>query len=141
MAYNSDYQRGNDRPAAVRVNIDNVTPDLFSDTALRAASACSDKICNKAAQIRRFYDELVMWYDKVYAAQTDEERAAKFDDLAPYIQMLRAKVAYAKGRKLVNDAFCDMFSNLISQVKTPKTLKNAKLFMEAFLGFKKYLEN
>lgn len=122
------------------VDIGEITAELFSDTASRAAYACAagrDK--NKTTQLRRFYDELVLWDDKVDAAKTDK-RDERFNDLLPYIQMLRAKVAYAKWRNLVDDNFKTLFDRLIQQVKSKETLKTARLFMEAFMGYKKYLE-
>ena len=54
--------------------------------------------------------------------------------------MIRAKAAYAKGRKLIDDAFFDLINEMIGQVRTPAQLKTAKLFFEAFLGYMKYLE-
>ena len=123
------------------VDIGKMTAELFSDTASKAADACAaGRDTNKSTQLRRFYDELVMWTDKVYAAKTPEEQDAKFNELLPYIQMLRAKVAYAKGRKLVDDNFKTLFDRLIQQVKSKETLKMARLFMEAFMGYKKCLE-
>ena len=56
------------------------------------------------------------------------------------LKMMNAKVAYSKGREHVDVCFEKMFTQLINQIKDPKTLKNAKLFMEAFLGFYKALE-
>lgn len=123
------------------VNIKEVTRTLFSDDALKAAEACQDKNQNKSSQLRRFYDELVMWQEKVFAGNAGKEtRQERFDDCLPYIQMMRAKVAYAEGRKLVNNAFSVMFDNLIKQIDSPETLKTARLFLEAFMGFKKGLE-
>ena len=51
--------------------------------------------------------------------------------------MLVAKVAYAKGRKHVDGNFETLFRHVISEVKNAKTLEQAKLFMEAFMGFYK----
>ena len=55
-----------------RLSLDPVSADLFSDKALEAARLCTNKDRNKPAQIRRFYDELVMWHDKVFAVKTPE---------------------------------------------------------------------
>lgn len=124
-----------------RLSLDPISPDLFSDKALMAAKACStNSQCNKQAQIRRFYDELVMWHDKVFAVKTPEGQLEKFTALVPFIQMIRAKAAYAKGRKLIDDEFKDLMDSLIRQIETPAHLKTAKLFFEAFLGYMKYLE-
>lgn len=83
-----------------RVTLAPVDPNLFSDTALEAARACTSLKENKPAQLRKFYDELVMWHDKVHFAQSTEAKEAKFKEVSPFIQMMRAKAAYAKGRVL-----------------------------------------
>ncbi len=138
----TDYRKSYQEPAPiVRVNITGSTiePTLISVKAREAAEACSrGKAVNTSSQIRRFYDELVMWNERVLTAKDPE---AKFTEVAPYIQMLCAKCAYAKGRKLIDETFDTLLSDLISQIKTPETLKRAKLFFEAFLGFKKAIES
>lgn len=145
MAYNNNYGSSRNEPAlSVTVNItgETVASDLYADQARRAADACNagKNGPNASSQLRRFYDELVMWHDKVFAKKTAQEQDEAFQKYLPFIQMLRAKVAYSKGRKLVNETFYEFFDNLISQVRTPETLKRARLFMEAFLGYKKYFE-
>ncbi len=90
---------------------------------------------NKSSQLRRFYDELVMWHEKV--ASSDEE----FERLQPYIYMLKAKVAYAKGRRRVDGNFEALFSRVIDQCTDAATLRQAKLFMEAFMAFYKVHNN
>lgn len=108
-------------------------PDLFSTQAEQAAEAVAraTKDINKSSQLRRFYDELVMWQDKV---GRDE---AKFIDCEPYIRMLKAKVAYAKGRKHVDANFRALFERLIDQSTDAATLRQAKLFFEAFMAYYK----
>ena len=114
--------------------------DIFSDLASEAADyIASSGNTNKTTQLRKFYDELVMWHDKVHNEQK-ENREAKYKELAPYIKMLNAKVAYACGRKLVNDDFRNLFSHCIRQIDDPETLKHCKLFMEALIGFRKAKE-
>ncbi|MDR0736979.1 MAG: type III-A CRISPR-associated protein Csm2 [Zoogloeaceae bacterium] len=90
---------------------------------------------NKSAQLRKFYDELVMWHDKVFEHGVD--RAAKYNELAPFIKMLCAKVTYAKGREHVGEGFERLFTHVIRAISDPETLKQAKLFIEAFTGFYK----
>ena len=55
--------------------------------------------------------------------------------------MMRAKAAYAQGRKLIDQNFRDLFNNLICEIKSPQTLHAAKIFFEAFLGFQRYFES
>lgn len=117
---------------------DPLNPLLFSDVAERAAVACTNRSeANKSSQLRRFYDELVYLNNKVQHSDNKDE---EYNRVAPYVQMLRAKAAYAKGRKLIDDQFYERFKALIQQVDSAKSLERAKLFFEAFLGFKKALE-
>ncbi|MDD3018439.1 MAG: type III-A CRISPR-associated protein Csm2 [Comamonas sp.] len=95
---------------------------------------------NKSSQLRRFYDELVMWYERVQFERTPAERQAKYQEVAPFIQMLVAKAAYANGRKHIDDTFEQMFSHVIRQISDADSLRHAKLFMEAFMGFYKAQE-
>lgn len=110
-----------------------LNPDLFDGIAQRVAKDIneSDRFANKPAQIRQFYDELVMWEEK---ARQNPER---FADYLPFIRMLNAKAAYAEGRKHVNRTFVDFMAHGLKQVQDPASLRNFKLFFEAFLGFYK----
>jgi CRISPR-associated protein Csm2 len=92
---------------------------------------------NKSTQLRRFYDDLVMWNDRVQAELIPADRDRKYTELAPYIKMLNAKVAYAKGRGHVEDTFAAIYSRCIKQIQDAETLKHGKLFIEAFMGFYK----
>lgn len=111
--------------------------DLFSTQAEQCAVRCRSRNKNATAQIRRFYDELLLWNDQVQIAA---DKQSKFEEVYPYIQMLRAKVAYARARRLVDDNFQDIFEELIGKIRSPQSLENAKLFFEAMLGFRKYYE-
>lgn len=112
--------------------------DLFSRQAELAARKCrSSKTENKSTQIRRFYDELVLWHEQVKTAPDPE---AKFREIEPYLQMLRAKAAYARARKLIDEYFLVLVNALLDGIKGPASLENGKLFFEAFLGFRKFLE-
>lgn len=112
--------------------------DLFSRQAELAARKCrSSKTENKSTQIRRFYDELVLWHEQVKTAPDPE---AKFREIEPYLQMLWAKAAYAKARGLIDKEFYDLVKELLEGIKGPVSLENGKLFFEAFLGFRKFLE-
>lgn len=108
-------------------------PELFNSIALEAAknvASGGDRV-NKATQLRKFYDELVLWDNKV------SMHPEKFDEYLPFIRMLNAKVAYAEGRKLVDRNFVDLLHNGLKQVVCAETLHTFKLFMEAFMGFYK----
>lgn len=114
------------------IKFSELSPELFDSIAERCAKAVAgNDRSNKPTQLRRFYDEIVMWENKV-ATYPD-----KFDEYLPFIRMLNAKVAYAKGRKLVDENYAELLSHCLSQVKTSKDMRVFKLFIEAFMGFYK----
>ena len=129
--------------------------NLFSETAKEKAveifqgglNQRGQQDRNKSTQLRKFYDELVMWTDKVHnigkvesGQKSDSVRQANYAKSAPFIKMMNAKVAYAKGRGHVDDSFEAMFSHCIKSIADAETLRHAKLFMEAFMGFYKAQE-
>lgn len=116
-----------------------IADELYAGVAEAKAMFLADnsREANKSTQLRRFYDELVLWNDKVNGTGLPEERAARYREFAPLIKMLNAKVVYAEGRKHVDRNFVMLFRHVIGQVKDPRTLDQAKLFMEAFMGFYK----
>lgn len=114
------------------ITLNPVAADLFDKTAKAQAKAVADdKRVNKPSQLRKFYDEIVMWEQKA-SLHPD-----KFQEYLPFIRMLNAKVAYAKGRNLVDDKFVNLMSEGLRQVDSAESLRTFKLFMEAFMGFYK----
>jgi CRISPR-associated protein Csm2 len=107
--------------------------ELFNSIAQQAAQRVSaaDRNRNKSSQLRRFYDELCMWEEKV-SRQPD-----KFAEYLPFIRMLNAKAAYAEGRKLVDRTFVELFAHTLQEISSAETLTTCKLFWEAFMGFYK----
>jgi CRISPR-associated protein Csm2 len=138
---------GNDRrrdPPPPSIKLDDIRfgkeidANLFADIAQTKARFIAEEgrgRKNKSTQLRKFYDELVMWHDKVFEHGVD--RAQKYTELAPFIKMLCAKVTYAKGRDHVSEGFEKLFTHVIRAISDPETLKQAKLFIEAFMGFYK----
>lgn len=134
------YRTDRSREIIEKINLgENISPQLFSEVAQEAARACSNNKLNKSSQVRRFYDELVMWDEKINTA-AQEDRTTLFENSVPYIWMITAKLAYAAGRELISQEFQNIFDHLIKQIKDPLTLKQAKTFFEAYLGFAKALE-
>lgn len=121
------------------INIKTLDSQIFSDTAQQAAEFISHSgdSTNKASQLRKFYDELAMWDDKVHRAK---DKQGEYEKSAPFIHMLKAKAAYAQGRKHVDKNFIDIFNRLMMQIDSPATLRHAKLFFEAMIGFRKAAE-
>jgi len=95
----------------------------------------SDKDTNKPTQIRKFYDEGCMWAEKTRSVDD-------FEKNLPFIKMMNAKVAYARGRELVDDKFVAWFSSCLAQIKAADevgmvTFQNFRTLFEAFIGFYK----
>jgi CRISPR-associated protein Csm2 len=114
-----------------KIQLDNPPIDLFDTIAEQAAKiVAADKHKNKPSQLRGFYDEIINW-DQRSRQWTPED----FQEHLPLIKMLNAKVAYAKGRKLVDENYFSLIRHGLSQIKEKKHLHNFKLFLEAFHGF------
>jgi CRISPR-associated protein Csm2 len=111
----------------------NINAKLYSDIAEAAAKDVGkgSRDQNKPSQLRRFYDELVMLQSKVGSNKQH------FQQNQPFIQMLKAKVAYAEGRKKVDNKFASLLRHVVDQAEDHQTLKQARLFMEAFMAFYK----
>lgn len=139
----SGGRRDHPAPPAPRLNFDvtrirftqPLDPELFNSIAEEAAKAVgANNRSNKPSQLRRFYDELTLWESKV-ARQPD-----KFNEYLPFIRMINAKVAYARGRnQLVDDQVVSLMQQTLKQVTDAQSLTICKLFWEAFLGFYKKL--
>ena len=114
------------------IKLDHIEANLFDTVAKQVAERLADnQKSNKPTQLRRFYDEICMWSERVNA---NEE---KFDAFLPFIRMLNAKAAYAQERQLVDQNFVKLMRDGLAQVKDAKTMKYFKLFMEAVMGFYK----
>ena len=117
-----------------------IKADLFDRIAKNAAIAlAANNKSNKPTQLRRFYDEIVMWDQKATMSVKTPE---KFAEYLPFIRMLNAKVAYAEGRKnsghgLVDNNYVTLIYECLKQVDSTETLRIFKLFIEAFMGFYK----
>jgi CRISPR-associated protein Csm2 len=140
MAYekspNSDRQKNNPPREKIDthdISFQTISPELFNSVAKRkAVIIAANRGSNKATQVRKFYDEVSMWDMKV------SMHPEKFQEYLPYIRMLNAKVAYAKGRNnLVDDNFVDLMNHCLKEVNSVESMHVFKLFMEAFIGFYK----
>jgi len=119
----------------IDLNTDPPVATLFSDDAESFAktlnTAAGHQAKNKSTQIRRFYDELVSWQERI------GDDSGKFTQYVAFIKMLNAKAAYAEGRNLVTPEFVTWFKECIQQVNSPRSLRNFRLHFEAVLGFLK----
>ncbi|MEF8697963.1 MAG: type III-A CRISPR-associated protein Csm2 [Candidatus Accumulibacter sp. UW20] len=111
-------------------------PELFNEDAeawARKFNEVRNDRMNKPTQIRRFYDELVGWQERI---DGDDD---KFHQYEAFIRMMNAKVAYAKGRALVDDQFVAWFRECLKATTSAKALDHFRLHFEAVLGFLKAL--
>ncbi|MDO8940714.1 MAG: type III-A CRISPR-associated protein Csm2 [Methylicorpusculum sp.] len=130
------YRGGrDDRPDPIDtslIQLKTIKADLLDNVAQNAATTIADnRNSNKPTQLRRFYDEIVLWDSKV------NQQPEKFEEYLPFIRMINAKVAYALGRKLVDPNFVKLINDGLRQVDSVDTMRHFKLFMEAFMGFYK----
>ncbi|WP_420064673.1 type III-A CRISPR-associated protein Csm2 [Pectobacterium colocasium] len=115
-----DFKRQLDKPEATFFDTD---AQQFSEQLAQHGKK------DKPTQLRRFYDQLQQLEQRING---DEEKLALY---LPEIRMISAHLAYAKGRELISDTFCDTMQNLIRSINTCRHLKNGRLFFEATLGF------
>ena len=114
-----------------------VPANLFDSVAKDVAeelNKAKDKF-NKPTQIRRFYDELVAWQQRINGNE------AEFKKYEAFIRMMNAKVAYARGRELVDANFEHWFSAANKAATSAKALDHFRLHFEAVLGFLKSIRD
>ena len=125
------------------IELSNISKNLFSETPEKLANKLAkNRGSNKPAQLRKFFNEIVMWEERSNSCPDE-----KFDtNILPYVRMLKAKAAYAHGRNnnrnephkgLVDQDYLGLITHCIDQIKDKKTLTTFKIFMEAFMGFYK----
>ena len=123
-----------------KIQFGKLPAEIFSSIAEEAADFISQsRNANKSSQLRKFYDELVLFNDRIQAVKR-EEREERFKEMEPFIRMLKAKAAYAQGRQLLDENFVKILTQCISEIKDYETLRHCKLFMEAMIGFRKAKE-
>lgn len=114
------------------IDITQPTAELFDTTAEAFAKSFRKP---ESSQLRRFYDELVR-FDQLARQKGDDE----WKNILPLVKMMNAKVAYAHGRKHVDNDFYTAFTGMIRQISEAKHLTNCKQFLEATIGFRKLKE-
>ncbi|HZT18957.1 MAG TPA: type III-A CRISPR-associated protein Csm2 [Dongiaceae bacterium] len=120
-----------------KIDLASPSPELFDTTAERIAGMLGrDENTNKASQIRRFYDEVTRYSDRLRRPD-DREMLRK---QLPFIRMINAKVAYAASResgrgKLVDRNFQEFMRTCLGQVNSIETLQMFRLLFEAVIGF------
>lgn len=112
-------------------NLEDLADDkIFSDYPEELAKLVAEnRNANNRTQIRKFYDELVMWDDKVNLVEVE------YGKYKVLLKMMKAKIAYSKGRKHIDDRFMLFFNKSMDQVDSAQKLRQFKLFFEAFMGY------
>jgi CRISPR-associated protein Csm2 len=112
-----------------------IKPDLFSVDAESLAKKVAEegtKTCNKRSQIRKFYDEVLN-----FSARVGKDNA-EFEKMIPYLKMLNAKAAYAKGRGLISDTFKNFISISLQQLNDRDDFEVFAGLFEAFMGYYRF---
>ncbi len=113
--------------------------ELFSSNAKEIASKLS-KGGNTPTQLRRFYEQVVRYYDDIRFQPTIPLRDEALSRQMPYILMLESRVYEAYSKNKVNKDFKEFIDNCIAQLRSNpnfETLKIFKTLYEAVLGFSK----
>lgn len=139
MEYRNSHSNSRDRESPVlnvlSIQFAEIKSDLFDEVANETAICIANSIsrdANKSTQLRKYYDELCMWDQKI------KQDPQKYTEYLPLIKMLNAKVAYANGRKLVDDNFVKLMRHCLGQLNEKQvSFQTCKLFFEAFMGFYK----
>ncbi|MCK5507288.1 MAG: type III-A CRISPR-associated protein Csm2 [Desulfobacterales bacterium] len=117
-----------------------LAPELFSKTAKELAKKLAEdhkksgEKENKRSQIRKFYDETVR------LDMLTKSRSEEWVSIIPMVHMLTAKVAYARGRKLISENFMNFIKVSVNQIERPVDLNVFCNFFEAFMGFYRLYE-
>lgn len=113
-----------------------VDPELFSSIAEKKAEEIAKNAekkgkVDKRSQIRKFYDEVLNFSLRLKNKPDD------FEKMLPYIKMLKAKVAYAKGRDLISEDFKKFITESLDKIKDKDDFDVFVSFFEAFMGYYK----
>ena len=136
----SEYPRQREQVQSIPLNLSlikfaQVSSNLYDEVADETAKCIAEsggRDGNKSTQLRKYYDEFCMWDQKI------KQEPKKYAEYLPLIKMINAKVAYANGRKLVDDNFVKLMRHCLGQLTEEKvSFERCKLFFEAFMGFYK----
>ena len=115
-----------------------INPELVTDYAKKYADLFCDPKNPKgpdnisSAQLRRFYGDVKNL--EMRCENSSDENTA-FLSILPLIKLLKAKAAYAKHRKLVNQAFKDWIWDNVDKINDKKDFDAFLLYFEAVVGF------
>lgn len=110
-----------------------INPELFSEIAEKWSFYVSRSEKNKRSQIRKFYDEVLFFYDNL-----KNKPKENFKQFLPFIKMIRAKVYYSLGRKHIDNDFKEMMEKCLNQIEDWDDFEVFKNFFEAFMGYYRF---
>jgi len=116
--------------------------DLFSAYAQKIANtlAKADGQKNSSTQLRKFYDQVVRYYDDVRFQPSIADREETLSRLMPYILKLESTVFQAYEKSKIDANFKSFIDASMAQLRAKpdfETLKIFKTLFEAVLGFYK----
>lgn len=110
-----------------------INPDLFGDKAEEFAKDWSSlEKKNQSSQIRKFYDQLIYYQDRL-------KESSSWDEIFPLIQMVIPKAVYSQARGHVTEDFC-LFIKELKNVGSEKELEVFLCFFESIIAYKKLEE-
>ena len=109
-----------------------IDPSLVDSQALDVAEELSITASLKKSQLRKFYGDVKNLEQNWNNQQKSD---AAFMGILPQIKMLKAKVAYAKSRDLVQDSFVHWINDNVDKINKPDDFKAFLLHFEAVVGF------
>ena len=110
-------------------------PDLLDDHARKDAESFKDL---KAAQIRRFYDEIKAIERKIMYDKDLDKQKANFDEARALITMFKAKAVYAEKRKVAPRAFTQFIFDHVASINDLADFKGFLKVFEAVVAFHKF---
>jgi len=133
----------NDIMTLCRFEIDTIAPhiNLFSANAKKIADLLGrEQQKNSPSQLRRFYDQLVRYYDEIRFQPTPEQKMGALKKSMPYILMLESRVHEAYAKEKIDGNFKIFINACIAQLRVSPTFETLKIFktlFEAVVGFYK----
>ncbi|MDD3596350.1 type III-A CRISPR-associated protein Csm2 [Sulfuricurvum sp.] len=139
----ADTPTSNDIRILCRFELDGVAPhmNLFSANAKKIADLLGrEHKKNSPSQLRRFYDQLVRYYDEIRFQPTPEQKLRALEKSMPYILMLESRVHEAHAKEKIDGNFKLFIDTCIAQLRVSPTFDTLKIFktlFEAVVGFYK----
>lgn len=123
-----------------------IDPDLLCGRAEAKAGELSRPIQpprgrpkdQKYAQLRNFYNEVLMHRNRIDEAGTDASaRSLAFERELPFIRMMAAKATYQHDRQLINDEICRFIGGQVRGIEDERDFRVFCTYFEAIMAFAK----